>query len=55
MPTQFKNVKGTMIGVRLPDNVIALLKKRIEKSGLTMSEYVRSIIEHEVVRSHHKR
>ena len=50
MTTKFRNVKGQMVGVRLPDNVIVILRARLAKSGLTMSAYLRRIIENYVCR-----
>ena len=44
-----------VIGVRVPDSVNTKVKARAERIGLTVSEYVKTLIIREVGRSHHKK
>ena len=55
MVKHFKDVKGVVVAVRLPENVYILLRAKVQKSGLTLSGYVRSIIMREVSISSRKR
>ncbi len=44
-----------MMGVKIPAATAAIVKRRAENAGMSWNEYLARIIEHEVVRSHHKR
>ncbi len=42
-------------GIRLPITVYAVVQRRADRAGMSIGEYIGRVIEHEVVRSHHKR
>jgi len=44
----------TVIAVRVPDSVYAMVKARAERQGMTISEYLRAIVERDINRWHHK-
>ena len=45
----------TVICVRLPNEVFAILKRRADKQGLLVSEYLKRRIQYDTLRSHGKK
>ena len=50
--------RSTVVSIRLPNNGVAILDKRIGKQTvlpMTRSEYLQELITYQVTRDHHKR
>ena len=50
-----KSSKTQVVHVRLPNDVVEVIRRRVDNEWDSVSQYLRDLISYQIMRSHHRR
>lgn len=50
-----RSTKTQVVSIRLPTEVIDVIRRRVDNGWDSVSQYVRNLVTYEVMRNHHRR